>query len=97
MKQANREYKSLVKVDNLSVVIGKNNILSGVNLQVNANQIVVLIGPNGAGKSTLIKAILGLVPVSSGSIELLPKVSIGYMPQKLFIDKLMPLQQNLAR
>ena len=46
------------------------NILNGCNLAVAPGEFVGIIGPNGAGKSTLLKAVLGLVPVRSGTVLL---------------------------
>jgi zinc transport system ATP-binding protein len=54
-------------------------------------KITTLIGPNGAGKTTLLKALLGLMPVSSGRITPKPGLKIGYMPQKLDINPLLPM------
>ena len=48
-----------LRVENLSVTIGTDKILSNVNFHAHCGEMVALIGPNGAGKSTLIKAILG--------------------------------------
>ena len=45
-------------------------ILRGASLRVTAGDIVAVLGPNGAGKSTLIKAIAGLVPITSGRVQL---------------------------
>ena len=42
------------------------DILQGVDLVVNQNEIVSIIGPNGAGKSTLLKAIMGIIDISAG-------------------------------
>ena len=44
------------------------NIIRGVSLEVNKNEIVTIIGPNGSGKSTLMKTIFGLVSLRSGKI-----------------------------
>ena len=41
------------------------DILQGVDLVVNQNEIVSIIGPNGAGKSTLLKAIMGIINISA--------------------------------
>lgn len=46
------------------------NILNGCSVELNDAELVGIIGPNGAGKSTLLKAIFGLIPVRSGSVEL---------------------------
>ena len=48
-----------LRIQNLSVQIGKDAILRDVNLHLHCGQLMALIGPNGAGKSTLLKAVLG--------------------------------------
>lgn len=59
----------LLDIDNLFVRYGKSVMaLQGVSLTVAKGELVSLIGQNGAGKSTILKAIVGLVPVQSGSI-----------------------------
>jgi branched-chain amino acid transport system ATP-binding protein len=45
-------------------------IVRGASLQVHSGEIMAILGPNGAGKSTLVKAVAGLVPKSSGSVQL---------------------------
>lgn len=59
----------LLKVDAVNVAYGEAQALFDVSLQVPAKSVGALIGPNGAGKSTLLKSILGVVPVSSGTVE----------------------------
>jgi branched-chain amino acid transport system ATP-binding protein len=53
---------------------GGAEVLHGVDLDVQAGEVVALLGPNGAGKSTLLLAISGLVPVSAGTIEVCGEV-----------------------
>ena len=80
-----------LKVEDLSVTIGEEPILTGVNLHVHCGQMVALIGPNGAGKSTLLKALLG-ERAYEGSISFhVPhgpksKPKIGYVPQSPTFD-----------
>jgi zinc transport system ATP-binding protein len=57
-------------IENLSVHYGHTPALMGVCLNVSDGEYLGIIGPNGGGKSTLLKAILGLVPVSSGNISI---------------------------
>ena len=47
---------------------GETDILDGINLHVNAGEIVVIVGPNGAGKSSAMKAVFGLLNVRAGRI-----------------------------
>lgn len=68
-------------------------ILHGVSVEAGRGEVVTVLGPNGAGKSTLVKAVAGLVAVSSGSIRLagdeiantpahrLPARGVAYVPQ----------------
>ena len=62
---------------------GEVEILHGVSLTVNENEIVAVIGPNGAGKSTLLKAVFGLVPVRAGSVELMGQDVTNLSPDRI--------------
>ncbi|MDA5194296.1 zinc ABC transporter ATP-binding protein ZnuC [Govanella unica] len=66
-------------------------VLEHVDLRVMPGQIITLIGPNGGGKSTLVRIALGLMKPDHGTVHQAPDLTIGYMPQKLVIDPLMPL------
>jgi zinc transport system ATP-binding protein len=67
------------------------SILQDVSLSVDAGQIVTLIGPSGAGKTTLVRIALGLLKPTAGRCERQPKLRIGYVPQKVVVNQLMPL------
>ncbi|MWA07286.1 ATP-binding cassette domain-containing protein [Actinomadura sp. LD22] len=66
-------------------------VLSGVDLRVEAGDVLAVLGPNGAGKSTLVKALLGLVPLAAGRTEIFGEPParfrgwqrVGYVPQRL--------------
>lgn len=60
----------MLKVSNLDVRYGMIKAVRGVSLTVDRGEFVVLIGNNGAGKTSTLKAICGINPVSSGSVEL---------------------------
>jgi zinc transport system ATP-binding protein len=81
----------LVTVRDLGFRSGAREILSHIDLTIEAGELVSLIGPNGAGKTTLIRAILGLIKLHSGSVTRSPGLRIGYMPQRLVIAPTLPL------
>lgn len=83
--------KTLVKISKVDLIVGKNTILSDINLLVKKNSVVTIIGPNGAGKSTLLKILLGLVKPSNGEALIREGTTIGYMPQKLHLDPSLPM------
>ena len=80
-----------LRIQNLSVKIGKDAILQDVNMHLHCGQIVALIGPNGAGKSTLLKAVLGQREYDGTISFAVPgqrtrKPIIGYVPQSPAFD-----------
>jgi zinc transport system ATP-binding protein len=66
-------------------------ILDRVDVAVSAGEIVTLIGPNGAGKSTLVRILLGLLRPDSGEVARRPGLRIGYVPQHLAVDPVLPI------
>jgi zinc transport system ATP-binding protein len=66
-------------------------VLSDVTLEVCAGEIVTVIGPNGAGKSSLMRVLLGLLRADAGTVWRRPGLSVGYVPQRLAIDPVLPL------
>jgi zinc transport system ATP-binding protein len=75
------------------VVLGfaGRRVLDRVGMVVNEGEIVTLIGPNGAGKSTLVRVLLGLVAPDAGRVTRRPGLRVGYMPQRLAVDPVLPL------
>ena len=86
-----------LRIQNLSVKIGADDILKDVNLHIHCGQMVALIGPNGAGKSTLIKAVLGqrdydgIIAFSAPGMRHRKPPRIGYVPQSPSFDPGDPL------
>ncbi len=82
---------TLVTAEGLEVRFGATLALTQVALTVNEGEVVTLIGPNGAGKSTLVRAVLGLIAPSAGRVWRRPGLRIGYAPQRMAIDPVLPL------
>ena len=82
---------SLLAAQNLSVHLGGAEVLSKISLSVNPAEIVTILGPNGSGKSTLLRALLGILPLSAGQVTRAAGLRLGYVPQKLAIDRSMPM------
>ncbi len=81
----------LVRLRDVNVQFGTNHVVQNVNLDLHKDCITTLIGPNGAGKTTLVRVVLGLIKPTTGNVWQQPGLSIGYMPQKLHIDRTFPL------
>ncbi len=81
----------LIRAKNISYSRGDNCILDRVSFDLHRAQITTIIGPNGAGKSTLTCIVNGLIDQFSGEIERAPGLRIGYLPQRVYVNRLMPL------
>jgi manganese/iron transport system ATP-binding protein len=89
--------KAEITVSHLGVYYRAVEALRDITLQIRPGRLTGIIGPNGAGKSTLIKALLGLIPMTSGAVnyrgvplgEQLEKVA--YVPQRSSIDWTYPV------
>jgi len=83
----------MLEVENIHVAYGRVKVLFGASLTAQPGEILCLLGRNGAGKTTIMKSIMGLLPVSSGTVKLdgmtisklpaheVPRERIGYVPQ----------------
>ena len=85
------ESSPLLRLENVCKSYHKNLVLENISFSVKRGETVTLIGPNGAGKSTLMKIALGILSASSGDIHREKSINIGYMPQKVMIDEVLPL------
>ena len=75
------------------VVLGGRRVLDDVSFRVQPGEFVAVLGANGSGKTTLVRALVGLVPLSAGRLELFgtplahfrawPR--LGYVPQRLAV------------
>lgn len=74
------EVPVLLSVDQLHAHYGKSHILHGVSFEVQRNEVISLLGRNGSGRSTTLKALMGLVPPTSGSVRLQGRELSGQRP-----------------
>jgi branched-chain amino acid transport system ATP-binding protein len=73
----------LLNVSNITVHYGSAEALHDVSIAVAEGEVISVIGANGAGKSTMLKAISGLIPITSGSIQFLDKKINGMATDKI--------------
>jgi zinc transport system ATP-binding protein len=82
-----------VVFEDVSLVLGRTNVLSSVALRVEPGTVHAIVGPNGGGKSSLIRCLLGQAP-HAGTIRIdwpgVPGI-IGYVPQALEFDRGLPM------
>ena len=83
--------KVLIQARDICYSAGAGKILDMVSFELHRGQITTIIGPNGAGKSTLTSIVNGLLQPQSGEIVRAPGLKIGYLPQKVYVNTLMPL------
>ncbi len=93
----------VIEIKNLHKAYANHLVLRGINLEVNAGEIVGYIGPNGAGKSTTIKTLIGVLPDFAGDVRVMGidvrqnplevKRYIGYVPEQASLyEVLTPLE-----
>lgn len=86
-----------LEVHDLTVSYHRRPVLWNVDLAVPPGKLVGIVGPNGAGKSTLIKAVMGLIPVSSGWVQVFGapvesvRQRVAYVPQRESVDWTFPV------
>jgi branched-chain amino acid transport system ATP-binding protein len=98
---------SVLELKAVSAGYGEVNIVTGIDMTVDAGEIVTIAGTNGSGKSTLVKAIMGLLPRVSGEvlfkarsilaapIERRIELGIGYVPQVRNVFGTLTVLENL--
>ena len=97
----------MLQVRNLRSAYGESEILRGLDLDVDAGDIVAVLGRNGMGKTTLMKTLMGIVPETAGEIVLAGAPitgrkthrrvagGLGYVPQGRMIFGAMTVQENI--
>jgi zinc transport system ATP-binding protein len=80
----------VLELQGVAVAYDGRTAVSGVDLQVDAGEVVAVLGANGSGKSTVIRALLGLLPLAAGEVRLFgtplaqfrDRTRVGYVPQR---------------
>jgi branched-chain amino acid transport system ATP-binding protein len=97
----------MLKIDHVSASIAGNTVLRGISTEFSAGQLLAVVGRNGAGKTTLLRAIMGLLPLSAGTIAMngedLSRVpahrrtslGIGYAPEDRVMYPTFSVEENL--
>ena len=97
----------LLQIRDLHAHYGKSHILTGLHMNLGADEIISLVGRNGSGRSTLLKTIMGLVRPSGGSISFdgqelagrpsfgVAKSGIGYVPEERLVFANLTVEENL--
>ena len=89
---APRSKTPALEIHDMTVAYHRKPVLWDIDLEIPEGNLVGIVGPNGAGKTTLIKAVLGLMPLVSGKVEIYGRPYdqqrhlIGYVPQRESVD-----------
>lgn len=82
--------QQILQVSGLSVELDNKQILRNISFSARKGETIAVIGPNGAGKTVLFRSLIGLIPYQ-GTIAWHPGTKIGYVPQRLYINRDFPL------
>jgi zinc transport system ATP-binding protein len=82
---------ALVEARGLGMTLAGQRVLAGVDLALHPREIVTVVGPNGSGKTTLLRLLIGAEQPTEGAVRRAPGLRIGYVPQRLAIDRTLPM------
>lgn len=82
---------SLISLQDVSVQYDAQPVLTHVDFSVDLGEIVTIVGPNGSGKSSLLHVLTGAIQPSKGKIIRQDGLKIGFVPQKLLVEKTFPI------
>lgn len=91
MSASESDHSPLLDARGISLERGGKLILDQVSVQIPPAEVAVVIGPNGAGKTSLLRVLLGLWQPTRGHVKRRRGLRIGYMPQRLQIEPVLPL------
>jgi len=85
-----KELRNALEVEDLAVRLGRADVVRGVSFNLPKASCLAIIGPNGAGKTVLLRTLIGALP-HAGRITWAADTVLGYVPQKLDIERDLPL------
>ena len=96
-----------IRTEGLVKIYGQRPVVNGVNINVQAGEVVGLLGPNGAGKTTTFYMVVGLVPATTGRVFIhgqdathlrmhrRARLGLGYLPQESSIFRKLTVAENI--
>lgn len=84
--------EKLIETRDLGLVRDGRAVLEAVDFFIQPGEIVTIVGPNGSGKSSFLKCLIGALKPTRGQITRRPGLRIGYVPQRLDLDRTLPMQ-----
>jgi branched-chain amino acid transport system ATP-binding protein len=99
---------AMLEIAGLDAYYGRAHILQGLGFTMNRGEVLALMGRNGAGKSTTMKAIMGLVPPTGGTVTFegravqgrepfeIARLGIGYVPEDRRVFSELSVMENLS-
>ena len=82
---------NLIQTRGVGVRHGAVHILRDVDFSIRRGEIVTVVGPNGSGKTTLLQVLIGAQIPTEGTVHREPGARVGYVPQRLAIDRTLPM------
>ncbi len=82
---------ALITTKDLGITYGATRVLHDVTFEIARGEIVTIVGPNGSGKSSFLKALIGSIPLSEGTLTRAKGLTVGYVPQSLALDPTLPM------
>jgi lipopolysaccharide export system ATP-binding protein len=98
---------SAIRTEGLVKTYGHRSVVNGVNVHINAGEVVGLLGPNGAGKTTTFYMVVGLVPATRGQVFIdnqdathlrmhrRARLGVGYLPQEASVFRKLTVAENI--
>lgn len=81
----------LISLNSVTIGYDSKIVLRDVDLTVKRGEIITIVGPNGSGKTSMMRALIGALVPTTGSVSRSKSLRVGYVPQKLNVDHSFPI------